>query len=61
MFSFEQSLNNIEDISRLKTPKLIYDEKATLKDFEKKQEILGDILPVKLKGYTHISFHMMER
>lgn len=61
MFSFEQSLNNIEDISRLKTPELSHDEKATLKDFEKKQEILGDILPVMLKGYTHISFHMMER
>jgi hypothetical protein len=36
-----------------------YDEEATQRNFEDVGNIFGDILDVKLKGVSRISFHLM--
>ena len=60
MFAFGQSIKSIGDLEKLRTPVLEYDEKATTAALEKHEEYLGGILPVKLKGYSIVSFHMMK-
>ncbi|MDR0473562.1 MAG: hypothetical protein LBH43_07830, partial [Treponema sp.] len=58
-YRIEPVINNIDDIQKLKIPSLSYDGKATLADMEEKQELFGDILNVRIKGITHIMFHVM--
>jgi hypothetical protein len=36
-----------------------YDEAATLRELEEDQELLGDILDVRLRGITYVSFYLM--
>ena len=43
-------LQTEEDLEKLHNPVITYDQKNTLKHFQMVGEILGDILPVKLKG-----------
>ena len=48
MFAFKQSIESIEDLHKLKTPVLKYDEKETTSGlFEKHEDYLSGILPVR--------------
>ncbi len=47
------------DLKKLRYPEVTYDEAASLRNYVKMQELFGDILDVKLRGITHISFHPM--
>ncbi len=57
--SFDPVIHEASDLKKLRMPEAVYDEAASLKEFELLREILGDILPVRLKGIRHISFHLM--
>ena len=39
-------------------PELVYDEQATQRKVETMQELFGDLLTVRLKGVSHISYHL---
>jgi hypothetical protein len=58
-WGFDPVINNAEDFKKLKLPSIEYDEALTIKNFEETQELLGDILDVKLTGIKHMSFHFM--
>jgi len=58
-YRIDTAIKNIGDIKKLKIPRISCDEQKTLADFERKQELFGDILDVKLKGITHVGFHIM--
>ncbi len=60
MYALTQSLHTIDDLQKLHTPALNYDKEATAYSLEKHNDYLGDILPVKLKGFSIVSFHMMK-
>ena len=47
------------DLKKLRFPEVSHDEEATQRGLEAAQELLGDILEVKLKGVAHVSFHLM--
>jgi hypothetical protein len=46
------------DLKKIHTPEVIYLENETLEKADRLEGLVGDILPVKLKGKQHISFHM---
>jgi hypothetical protein len=56
---FDPVIKGPSDLKRLQFPKIIYDEAATKYKLAQAQELFGDILDVKLKGVTHISYHLM--
>jgi hypothetical protein len=58
-WGFDPVLKSREDLKKLKFPTVEYDEQSTQENHEKIQELFGDILQVKLKGVSHISFHFM--
>ncbi len=58
-WKFDPVLNSPEDMKKLTFPQVGHDEKATQQALEEAQELFGDILDVKLKGISHISFHPM--
>lgn len=47
---YENQFHTIEDIEKLHNPTITYDHDASMKQFEKISEAIGDILPVKLVG-----------
>jgi hypothetical protein len=49
------------DLERLQLPQITYDAEATGRKLEQAQELLGDLLDVKLKGVAHISYHLMSQ
>lgn len=56
---FEPVLREPADLKKLRYPEIRYDEAATQKALLEAQELFGDILDVRLKGISHISFHLM--
>ena len=58
-WGFDPIIKTPKDLQKLKFPEVQYDAEGSQRDFETAQEILGDILDVKLKGISHISFHPM--
>jgi len=58
-WGFDPVINEPEDLKKLKFPEITYDEVATQQNLEEAQELFGDILDVRLKGVSHISFHLM--
>lgn len=50
-------LNEAKDVDKLRIPDIVYDEEKTLKEWSLLGEAIGDILPVRLKGVQHQSFH----
>lgn len=48
-------LKTEEDLDKIKTPVISYYEKTTLENYQLIGSILGDIIPVKIKGYDHYS------
>ncbi|MBM3242407.1 hypothetical protein FJZ31_39615 [Candidatus Poribacteria bacterium] len=58
-WGFDPVINEPEDLKKLKFPEIAYNEVATQQNLEEAQELFGDILDVKLKGVSHVSFHLM--
>ena len=58
-WGFDPVINTPEDLKKLKFPEVHYDDTATQQNLEEAQELFGDILDVKLKGVSHVSFHLM--
>ncbi len=53
---YNDVLQNEDDLQKLKNPVLTYDAENTLKRYNMVGEILGDLLPVKIKGLE--AFHV---
>jgi len=58
-WTFDPVIKSGKDLEKMKIPEVIYDEKKTEEQLELYNDILGDILPAKVKGVGHISFHPM--
>lgn len=58
-WAFDPLINSPADLKKMHHPCLEYDEKASLQKYEQMREALGDILTVRLRGVTHISYHLM--
>jgi len=58
-YKIEGAINDFNDIQKLSVPKIFHDKNASLANLAAMQEVLGDILDVKLTGITQISFHIM--
>ena len=58
-WGFDPVINQPKDLKKLEFPEVAYDEETTRRNLEEAQELFGDILDVKLKGVSHISFHLM--
>ena len=58
---FDPVIKAPKDLTRLKTPQIIYDEKATEETLAEVEELFGDILRIRLKGVCRISYHLMQQ
>ena len=60
-WSFEPVLRSRADLERLRVPEVRHDEEETQRRIRFAHELLGDILPVRVKGIAHISYHLMQQ
>ncbi len=58
-WGFDPVLEGPEDLKKLRLPEISVDEEATQRNLQRAQDVFGDILQVRLKGVTHVSFHPM--
>lgn len=58
-WKFDPVLKSPDDLAKLTFPQVGHDEGATAQALAEAQELFGDILDVKLKGISHVSFHPM--
>ncbi len=58
-WGFEPVINDHADLAKLKFPEVSYLEEPTMQNLTAMKELFGDILDVRLRGITHISFHAM--
>jgi len=58
-WGFDPLIKQPGDLAKLKLPVVTHDPIGTAQDLEEAQELFGDILEIKLKGVSHISFHLM--
>lgn len=58
-WGFDPLIHERADLGKLRFPEVQVDEEASQRDWERAQELLGDILAVQQKGVTRISFHLM--
>ena len=58
---FDPVIKKLSDLKKLKIPEITHDEEASEKNLTEAQELFGDILDVKQKGASHISFHLMNQ
>ncbi|MBD3182941.1 hypothetical protein GF312_11670 [Candidatus Poribacteria bacterium] len=56
---FDPVIKEPSDLKKLKFPEVTHDEEASKRNLEQMQDLFGDILDVKQKGVSHISFHLM--
>jgi hypothetical protein len=59
--TFDPVLKSHDDLRKLTFPQVSYDENATLRNLAQAQDLFGDILNVRLRGITYISFHLTHR
>jgi hypothetical protein len=57
---FDPQIFSLDDLEKIKTPLVEYDEEATMKRFNLLQEIFRDILPVKLFGRCYFRCATMD-
>ena len=57
-YAYDPVLLDASDLKKLRYPEVIHDEAATRRAHEEALDLFGDILNVKLKGRTHIGFHL---
>jgi len=60
-WAFDPVIKEPADLKKLRVPKIEYDEATTMKNLEEARELFGDILDVRLKGVSHVSFHLMSQ
>ncbi len=58
-WGFDPVIHTPGDLKKLSFPEIQYDEETTLNNLETVQDVFGDILDIKLKGVSHVSFHLM--
>jgi hypothetical protein len=58
-WTFDPVIHGPADLKALRLPTVTYDQQQTQRNVVSAQEVLGDILPVQLRGVGHISFHLM--
>ena len=58
---FDPVIREPADLGKLRHPKIAYDEESSLQTLVEMQELLGDILTVKLEGVKRISYHLMSQ
>jgi hypothetical protein len=58
---FDPVILNPDDMGKLHFPVISYDEKKTHRRFKQLQDLFGDILDLRLKGISHISYHLMQQ
>lgn len=58
---FDPVIKEPSDLKKLKIPDISHDEEASKRNLTEAQELFGDILDVKQKGASHISFHLMNQ
>jgi hypothetical protein len=58
---FDPVIHSPDDLKRLHFPEINYDSTATKYELTQMQELFGDILDVRLKGISHISYHLMQQ
>ena len=58
---FDPVINEPADLKKLKIPEITYDEEASERNLAEAQDLFGDILDVKQKGVSRISFHLMSQ
>lgn len=49
------------DLKKLRFPEITWDPEETQRNLAEMQELFGGILEVKLRGVTHISYHLMNQ
>lgn len=57
-FDIVPSIHSMEDVERLRIPEIIYDRERTLSQYQLYGDLVGDILPVRIKGQQFVSFHL---
>lgn len=57
---FHPLIQDAADLKKIKTPVVSYDEAGTLEKLKVQQDLLGDILDVRLVGQKYIIFNLME-
>lgn len=58
-WGFDPIIKESADLEKLRFPEIEYDVAATEERLAEAQELFGDILDVKTKGISHISYHLM--
>jgi len=58
-WGFSPVIHTPADLKKLRFPQIGHDEKATGERLDRARDLFGDILTVKLKGISNISFHAM--
>ena len=58
-WGFAPVIHDAGDLKRLTFPEVRYDAEATDRELSVAQDLFGDVLDVKLKGVSHVSFHLM--
>jgi hypothetical protein len=58
-WAFDPVIHTPDDLDLLRTPIVTYNEAATERDQVLAEDLLGDILPVEVRGIGVISFHLM--
>lgn len=57
-WKFDPVLNDQADLDKMTFPQVAYDPQGSALDLEQAQDLFGDILQVRQKGVSHISFHL---
>lgn len=60
-FGFSPVIMEPSDLKKLKFPEISYNETVTLERLEFFRDLFGDILDVKLKGMSNLSYHLMNQ
>ena len=58
---FDPVIEKPADLKKLRVPEISHDEEASARMLAEAQDLFGDILDVKQKGVSHISFHLMNQ
>ena len=59
-WAFDPVLLEASDVGKLRMPEVVEDEEATAANLAEAEDVLGDILEVRPKGVSRLSFHLMK-
>ncbi len=60
-WKFDPVINDPSDLENLNFPKISYDQEATELKLAQAEDLFGDILGIRLKGISRISYHLMNQ